>query len=372
MMRNNGIYNIILTDHKHLDTDPTQFIKEVKSDFNNTQFVLINDDALNDSSKLEFLRSGYSSIINSSPNRTTLFRTIHALIAGTNIHENTNSLKVNEEKKPYKNSNKKLNILVGEDNKTNQKVVKNILEHGNHTVTIVENGELVLDELENEKYDLIILDMHMPVLGGIEAAKIFRFMSPQNKNIPIIMLTANATREAIDACKEAKLDAYLTKPVEPDKLLNTISSLVGDSEVSKKNAGLNIVDINDPDNLPIVDRNSINTLFSISKDKKFIKNLIDGYIHDAISTLDQLTLSAQNSEYLITADLAHVLDGSSRSIGAKRLAKSADKLFRLMKTEDRTTAIDEITELKSIFEKTKTELYTILKAHNSSNAKNST
>ena len=370
MIRSNGksTYNIVLVFQKFLDTDPIQFIKEVKSKFNNIQFILISNDALSFSSKSDILRSGYSSIIDTNPNRTTMFRTLHAVIAGTRVDENLDSLLLSEENASYEVPVQGLNILVGEDNKTNQKVIKNILEHGKHKVTLADNGEVVLDFLEKDQFDLIILDMHMPIMGGIEAAKIFRFMYPDSKNIPILMLTANATTEAIEACKEARLDAYLTKPVEPEKLLKTIASLVGTKDKitsTNGNVTLKVVDINDPDNLPLIDTTSLDSLFLMAKEENFMKNLIDGYIRDAVTTIDQLTISARNGEYQKIAELAHALDGSSRSIGAKRLSKMADKINKLTQSQQRYSVSEYINELSIIFDETRVAIGEFLKRNES-------
>jgi two-component system, sensor histidine kinase RpfC len=361
-------YNVVLIFHKYLDTDPIQFITEVKLKFNKVQFVLISDDVLDLSSKSELFRAGYSSIIDTNPNRTILFRTLHSLITGTSVYKSINLSKASEENITYEIPSQGLNILVGEDNETNQKVIKNILEYGKHRVTLAENGEIVLDKLENETFDLIILDMHMPVMGGIEAAKIFRFMFPEKNKIPIMMLTANATKEAIDACKEAKLDAYLTKPVEPEKLLKTVTSLVGNKNpLPKEDLNLKVVDINDPDKAPLLDSTSLDTLFLMAKkETAFMNNLFDSYIHDAITTIDKLTISVRNNEHQRIAELAHALDGSSRSIGAKRLSRMANKIFKLSSSQQRHLISEHINELNNIFTDTRAAIDKFLKEKESS------
>lgn len=368
----NNKYDLIILFDKYLDSDPIKFTHKIKKRYNGKLpgFILINDDSLLNQDKYQFITAGYNSIIDSNPARSELYRAIYA--STLNLHKDDSesiNARINEEEALYQSNHKPLNILVGEDNKTNQKVIRNILEYNKHNVTIADNGEIVLDILESHDFDLIILDMHMPVMGGVEAAKIFRFMSPGKKHIPILMLTANATKEAIDACKEARLDAYLIKPVEPEKLLNTISQLVGNKEtiIPLENPTLNIIDLHDPDNLPVIDSNTLDSLRSMSNEKSFIKKLITGYIKDATKTINDLEVSAKNNDYTNIADLAHSLDGSSRSIGAKRLAKSADKLYKLINSEDRQKAHDDIKELKTLFEKTQSALYLFIESHSSKN-----
>ena len=97
-------------------------------------------------------------------------------------------------------------------------VISKILEHAGHTPNIVENGQLALDALENAIFDLIIMDMQMPVMGGIDAAKIYHYTTSPEDQKPIIILTANATKEAMKQCEDANINAYLTKPIEAKKL----------------------------------------------------------------------------------------------------------------------------------------------------------
>jgi two-component system, sensor histidine kinase RpfC len=370
----NAPYNVILVFQKYLDTDPENFIHQTKiqSTYKNHVFILINDEQLPLLTKSQLLRSGYSSIINTNPDRTTLFRVLHAAVTDINTTTFENHTQISDEKTPHELSTQGLKILVGEDNKTNQKVIKNILEYGKHSVTLADNGEVVLDTLENESFDLIILDMQMPVMGGIEAAKIFRFMYPNRINIPILMLTANATTEAIDACREAKFDAYLTKPVEPEKLLKTVASLVEvkDTNTStSENTKLKIVDINNPHNIPLIDTNSLDSLYLMAKENNYMKNLIDGYIRDTNINIEQLTISAKNGEYQKMVDLIHTLDGSSRSIGAKRLSIIADKFSKLMQTKNQIITDENIKELKIIFEKTRIALNSYLEEQLSTRSK---
>lgn len=354
----NKSFNIILVFQKYLDTEPTKLIKQVRkaSTYKNHVFILVNDGVLPSNTKSELLLSGYSSIIDSSLDRKTFFRALHATVAGHN-HYQSNSIKNHKENNNLDIHNRVegLNILVGEDNKTNQEVIKNILEYGKHNVTLADNGEQVLDILEECTFDLIILDMQMPIMGGIEAAKIFRFTYPDKKDIPILMLTANATKEALETCKAAKLDAFLTKPVEPEKLFSVIDALNKNngkpSQIINRES-LKVVDINNPYNSPLLDIKSLETLYLMSKDRVFMKNLIDGYINDATVTITKITKSIELKDYHKLGDLAHNLDGSSRSVGAKRLSRISDLLYKLSQSKDSSAITKNLSALQKTFDQT--------------------
>jgi len=119
----------------------------------------------------------------------------------------------------------RLSILVAEDSPINAKVITAFLREAEHTVTHAENGALALDLLMNNKYDLVIMDMRMPEMDGLEATRKWRQHEGSSTPVPIIALTANATQEDQSACFKAGMNAFLTKPVDKQKLYNVISKL---------------------------------------------------------------------------------------------------------------------------------------------------
>ncbi len=111
-----------------------------------------------------------------------------------------------------------LKVLVAEDNVANQFVIKAILEKRDYQVTIVNDGKEALSVLENDKFDLVLMDMMMPVMDGVTAAKVIRQEMYLNE-LPIIALTANAGLQDKDKCLEAGMNDVLTKPLD-SKLLD--------------------------------------------------------------------------------------------------------------------------------------------------------
>jgi CheY-like chemotaxis protein len=118
-------------------------------------------------------------------------------------------------------------ILLVEDNKVNQMVTKDNLEAFKVRVTIAENGKEALDLLENELFDLILMDMQMPVLDGYQTMKEIRNNTDLIlKQIPIIALTANAIDAEIKKCFDSGADDYLSKPFKPSVLIEKIHVLM--------------------------------------------------------------------------------------------------------------------------------------------------
>lgn len=109
--------------------------------------------------------------------------------------------------------NQALNILVCEDDSTNQKIITRLLSLPGHNVEVVINGDEMLDVLEQRKFDLVITDLNMAGMSGTDAIKLYRFTQPQDLTTRFILFTADATITAREAATEAGFDAFLTKPI---------------------------------------------------------------------------------------------------------------------------------------------------------------
>ncbi len=107
-------------------------------------------------------------------------------------------------------------ILIVEDNAMNVMVLQKVLEQFRIETDVADNGMVALDKVEEEDYDLVFMDIHMPEMDGFEATRVIR---KKNRDLIIIGLSANVTREAIDEAKEVGMQDYLTKPFSRDKLL---------------------------------------------------------------------------------------------------------------------------------------------------------
>ena len=119
-----------------------------------------------------------------------------------------------------------LNILVAEDNPINSRLVHDILTYRGHNSSLVFNGKQALEELKNSEYDVVLMDVQMPEMDGLEATRLIRKFEGHKKRerVKIIGLTAHALTGDREVCIEAGMDDYLTKPIDSNKLLLTIES----------------------------------------------------------------------------------------------------------------------------------------------------
>ena len=116
-------------------------------------------------------------------------------------------------------------VLVAEDIVINQLVIRSMLETDGHDVTIVENGAAAVAAVQSEPFDLVLMDVQMPVMDGIAASRAIRALADPVCAIPIVALTANAMADDAAACRAAGIDRHLSKPIEREALRQAIETL---------------------------------------------------------------------------------------------------------------------------------------------------
>jgi len=120
---------------------------------------------------------------------------------------------------PSPNVGPPLRILVAEDNAINQKLVRRMLEKRGHLVTLAANGEQALAEIQRGVFDLVLMDVQMPVMDGLEAtARIRQFEAAAGTHLPVVALTAHAMKGDRERCLSAGMDAYVSKPIAVQEL----------------------------------------------------------------------------------------------------------------------------------------------------------
>jgi CheY-like chemotaxis protein len=123
---------------------------------------------------------------------------------------------------------KPLRVLLAEDNPVNQRVAARLLDKRGHVVVLAENGALALEALEQQKFDLILMDVQMPVMDGVQATAAIRQREiTTGAHIPIIAMTAHAMEGDRQRFLGSGMDGYISKPVHSRELFEVIESLLG-------------------------------------------------------------------------------------------------------------------------------------------------
>jgi two-component system sensor histidine kinase RpfC len=333
---NDGIpYQIAIIVENHLDMDPCDLAKALKSVrlIQYVQLILVSKEEREPELNL-ITKHGFASAIGASIDKTLLFNAVHYVRPVEGEAASIPSLASRYRQKKEK-ERRGLRILVAEDNLTNQKVIAKILERGGHEAQLAMNGEEALDAMEKETFDLVLLDLHMPVMGGLEAAKIFHFTRQGASRPPLVALTADATQESRKACEEAGFDGYLTKPVEVQKLLELVDSLVPTG--GKEKAAVTAAPV-PSSGTPSADRDrsgdvidpaTFDDLASLGGKGDFLEKLIRIFLETGERKVDDIKTAMLARNYGLVADLAHGLKGSAGQIGAKRLAELCHQMSRI-------------------------------------------
>jgi len=116
--------------------------------------------------------------------------------------------------------------LVAEDNKFNQVVVKSMLERIGIDVDIAENGREALDLFDRNEYDLVFMDVRMPVMNGYDCTEAIRRRKDGKQNVPILALTAEATKPDAEKCLTVGMNVHLSKPLRLSEVVKAINSLI--------------------------------------------------------------------------------------------------------------------------------------------------
>ncbi len=120
-------------------------------------------------------------------------------------------------------------IIVAEDSSVIQNLTKKILSQLNYEISSVKNGQQVLDLLAKDEYGLVLLDIHMPVMDGMECAKLIRSSGGNNQDIPIVAITGNANNYTIEDFEEVGINAFIPKPLNYDSVVEMVKKYTDDN-----------------------------------------------------------------------------------------------------------------------------------------------
>ena len=207
-----------------------------------------------------------------------------------------------------------LRILVAEDHPTSQKVILMMLQSGSHQVTLVANGEAALQHLEVERYDLVILDMQMPTLGGVEVMQRYRFGPGIGDPLPFVILSGNATVDARRECEEAGANAFLTKPIEVETLLSAIDKVA--------TAGAPVPSEHTSRRAEIDERPLERQVFA-SPQKTPADKLVREYLLQNDNRIDGMTEAIETGDIDAFRRFANEIANSAADFGAVPLAEAA-------------------------------------------------
>ncbi len=208
-----------------------------------------------------------------------------------------------------------LRILVAEDNRTNQMVLAQILKQDGHEAVMVENGDLAVEALLQESFDLVLMDLNMPVMNGLDAAKFYAFAMVGQDRVPVIALTADATEQTAEKCRAAGMVACLNKPIEPQALLDAVAQHgLKAAPVVAPSTQARLDDA--PASTESVDPRALSDLEKLGG-KTFVSEIVAQFISDAVLVLQKLGEAVQAQDVSAFRDHAHALRSCAANVGAQ-------------------------------------------------------
>ncbi len=223
-------------------------------------------------------------------------------------------------------------ILLVDDNETNRKFMSMVLKHYGCTVEQAIHGKDAINALEKEDYDLVLMDVEMPVMNGIEATKAIRSGEYFNRfsffnTIPIIGLTGNTDEQSSLKIKEAGMNYHLGKPVFKDELISAIAVMLKNN--TYRNKTMNSQNLLDPEhnktvfwesirNEKVLDLSTINSLNEIGG-KELMESLFETFIDDCDKLINELAEAVDRKDMKQYDHIMHTLKGSSGSVGANKM-----------------------------------------------------
>jgi protein-histidine pros-kinase len=233
-----------------------------------------------------------------------------------------------------------LEVLVVEDNPVNQTVAQRMLEHAGHSVTLANNGEEALEAIDARHFDVVLMDVQMPVMGGIEATQAIRAREARRswvlegdwKPVPIVAMTAHAMEGDRRRCLEAGMDDYVAKPIHPEALFAAIGRAIGPAGGEEGGGDMTLLDLDDADRRDIACLDDARAMFD--GDDSVVAQLVEVFLGEYPRTVRELQQAAASMDYARLRALGHEVKGSVGVFSAQRAVEAARRLEEMAARQD--------------------------------------
>ena len=249
---------------------------------------------------------------------------------------------------------KNVRLLVAEDNITNQQVALGILRNLGYSADVVANGRDVLEALQNFSYDLVLMDVQMPEMDGLDATRAIRAGVDRmvNSAVPIVAMTAHAMPADRERCLQAGMNDYMSKPISPAILAELLEKLLPKSEpadatretLAQGDRSLSAV-------VPVfAEAEFLNRLMG---DQRLARVIAQGFLEDIPSQINVLVGALDTGDAQAVERKAHSIKGAASVVGGKALAKTASELEVASKAGDLAKARTALGDLRNQFDQLK-------------------
>ena len=252
---------------------------------------------------------------------------------------------------PQSNWRQGMKVLLAEDNAVNRTLATRLLQKHGHTVVVVENGRQALEALERETVDLVLMDVQMPEMDGLEATAAIREKEKKTgDHLPIIALTAHARKEDRQQCLAAGMDAYISKPIRTADLFAAVERLAHAKTIATAEA-TSIV--NSP-RAKVFDNDA--ALRHVEGDRDLLDEIIRIFADQCPRTMFEIQNAIRAADLSVLERAAHSLKGAASNLCADGVTQSAAELEESARSGDSSRSREQFQALEREVEKLLREL----------------
>jgi PAS domain S-box-containing protein len=301
-------YDLIVFEMQLPDDDGLALARSIRAFDSNVRLVLLTTFGKRRSDVAAFHAAGVDAFLMKPIRRTQLCDTATRLLHGDEPPAAA--------KTPEETAHANARVLVVEDNAVNQLVTLGQLRRLGHECVVVARGAEAIQALQEDKFDLVLMDCQMPDMDGYEATRRIRQMRGAAASTPVIAITAHALPGEREKCLIAGMNDYLAKPVSLEQLGAVIRLWASKASAPTQSAP----DVMEADDPYVLDRERVSSFLAIGRTQPgFLEGLVKTFRQDVPSRLDALRAAVSGADAHELALAAHALKSSSGSVGAKRM-----------------------------------------------------
>ena len=243
-------------------------------------------------------------------------------------------------------------LLLVEDNDLNQEVASELLRSAGFDVDIAGDGQEAINQLRRVEYDLVLMDVQMPVMDGLTATRQIR-LEPHWLKLPIIAMTANAMEQDRQQCLDAGMDDFVSKPIEPAQLWQALLRWIPARHPAQV-ANSEPLNTNTPpaaNDIPLPDIAGIDTALGLSRvmgNRSLYRSLLQKFAAGQRDCVERIRVALAADDWALAERLAHTLKGVSGNIGASTLQQQAAELEKTIRDHGEQTQLQRLLDTTAV------------------------
>ncbi len=241
-------------------------------------------------------------------------------------------------------------ILVAEDNAINRLLAVTLLEGAGYQVSVAADGAEAIEAVRQAAFDVVLMDVQMPNVDGVQATQAIRRLSEAHRKLPIIAMTANAMAGDREFYLDAGMNDYIPKPLMPSKFLEVVARWI-ETEAKPSPAAVQVA--TEDSGRPIIDESLLDELKRKVPEETF-QELLNYFLDGALASMAKVESMSDAGDLAGLAAEAHALKGMAGNFGAARLEALAGRLEKACKAGDKASAADLVAQGRALFAQTRT------------------